>query len=683
MTDKIIRVKIDAGDSAAQINQLDKSMVGLGADADKAVSSLNSAGKTIQAFGVRLSEADIALGRFIDKNGRVHEATGQFVSGFLASGQAVKDFAAQVTAAGGVNTKLTETAKGVKDALGGTSQGLAGFGRQAGQAGIQLQQFVGQVQGGVSPLVALSQQAADLGYVLGFPLLGAVVGIAAAVGGPLISSFITAGDESDKLKDKLDDLQKKIADLDAESKKAFTQVELGKLNTEYDKQREKVDALRQEAARMNEELKNASGPAQERLAVRLTNTNQAIADGEKKLKDYSTQMDAVSKVINESLADGQNNAIDKTANLTQQLELQQIALKQGELAALLQAAAIQTGADSVENLDAKIKALIISNYELEQAQKAQKESQAALTAEINAEAAAWAKQGEQEQRNAERARRDQERIDQRLANMRLETQTMASEAALQKAVRDEVFTQEEADLAARTSARLLAATTEYQQLMELDNISNAQKIEAKIAYEEQIAAINAEYAQRGYDLEVSRQMMATETAQRIRDANLQAMSSGVSILETFLGRSNAIVKAARIAMGAYQAFSIYASSTAAAAAALAPPPLGLGPIAGAGLAASIKTAGSVSAAAVLASSVASTFSGGGGSASFGGGSIATSAPTLPTTPQAAAQVGSFEISGLSALTDELRRRDPDEQLPVAFVRRIVASLDSVQRLQGA
>jgi len=627
VTDKIIRVKIDAGDSAAQINQLDKSMIGLGTSADKTTAEINQLNQ--------------------------------------------------------INTQTTKTAQAVNQALGGTSQGLAGFGRQAGQAGIQLQQFVGQVQGGVSPLVALSQQAADLGYVLGFPLLGAVVGIAAAIGGPLISSFITAGDESDKLKDKLDDLQKKLADLDAESKKAFTQVELGKLNVEYDKQLEKIQALRQESARLTDELKNASGPAQERLATQLTAVGEATRKAEKELKTIKTTIDDTSRTINESLVDGQNNAIDKTANLTQQLELQQIALKQGELAALLQAAAIQTGADSVENLDAKIKSLIISNYELEQAQKAQKESQAALTAEINAEAAAWAKQSEQDQRNAERARRDQERIDQRLANMRLETQTMASEAALQKAVRDEAFTQEEADLAARTSARLLAATTEYQQLMELDNISNAQKIEAKIAYEEQIAAINAEYAQRGYDLEVSRQMMATETAQRIRDANLQAMSSGVSILETFLGRSNAIVKAARIAMGAYQAFSIYASSTAAAAAALAPPPLGLGPIAGAGLAASIKTAGSVSAAAVLASSVASTFSGGGGSASFGGGSIATSAPTLPTTPQAAAQVGSFEISGLSALTDELRRRDPDEQLPVAFVRRIVASLESVQRLQGA
>ena len=44
---------------------------------------------------------------------------------------------------------------------------MAGMGRGAGQAGIQIQQFVGQVQGGQSAMLALSQQGADLGIVLG------------------------------------------------------------------------------------------------------------------------------------------------------------------------------------------------------------------------------------------------------------------------------------------------------------------------------------------------------------------------------------------------------------------------------------------------------------------------------------------------------------------------------------
>jgi hypothetical protein len=599
MTDKIIRVKIDAGDSAAQINQLDKSMVGLGTAADKTTAEINQLNQ--------------------------------------------------------VNTQTTKTAQAVSQALGSTSQGLAGFGRQAGQAGIQIQQFVGQVQGGVSPLVALSQQAADLGYVLGFPLLGAVVGIAAAIGGPLISSFITAGNESDKLKGKLDELQKKLADLDPESKKAFTQVEIGKLNVVYDKQFEKVQALRQESARLTDELKNASGPAQERLAVQLTAVGEATRKAQAALEEMKKTVTETGDTINKSLVTGQNDAIDKTSNLTQQLELQQIALKQGELAALLQAAAWQTGADSVETLDAKIKGLIISNYELEQAQKAQKEAQAALTAEINAEAAAWAKQGEQDQRNAERARRDQERIDQRIANMRLETQTMASEAALQKAVRDEAFTQEEADLAAQTSARLLRATTEYQQLIELDNISKEQKKQAEIEYQEQILAINDQYAQAQLQLKQRAWMQELSAQQSAANAAVQLISAFGS--KSFQAQKNAAI-----------ATSVVNITAGVAKALNNPYPANLA------FAAQVAAEG-----AALISTIKSTNISGGGSVT----SVSSASPTLPTTPQAAPNVGAFEIAGLSDLATQLSRLDNDDVLPVAFTKRIVTSLESVQRLQGA
>lgn len=599
MTDKIIRVKIDAGDSAAQINQLDKSMVGLGTAADKTTAEINQLNQ--------------------------------------------------------VNTQTTKTAQAVSQALGSTSQGLAGFGRQAGQAGIQLQQFVGQVQGGVSPLVALSQQAADLGYVLGFPLLGAVVGIAAAIGGPLISSFITAGNESDKLKGKLDDLQKKLADLDPESKKAFTQVEIGKLNLAYDKQLEKVQALKDESARLTEQLKNASGPAQERLAVQLTAVGEATRKAQAALEEMKKTVTETGDTINKSLVTGQNDAIDKTSNLTQQLELQQIALKQGELAALLQAAAWQTGADSVETLDAKIKGLIISNYELEQAQKAQKEAQAALTTEINAESAAWNKQNEQDQRNAERARRDQERIDQRIANMRLETQTMASEAALQKAVRDEAFTQEEADLAAQTSARLLRATTEYQQLLELDNISKAQKKQAEIEYQEQILAINDQYAQAQLQLKQRAWMQELSAQQSAANAAVQLISAFGS--KSFQAQKNAAI-----------ATSVVNITAGVAKALNNPYPANLA------FAAQVAAEG-----AALISTIKSTNISGGGSVA----SVSSASPTLPTTPQSAPTVGAFEIAGLSDLATQLSRLDNDDVLPVAFTKRIVSSLESVQRLQGA
>lgn len=60
-----------------------------------------------------------------------------------------------------------------------SSSSVANFGRSAGQAGIQVQQFVGQVSGGQNAMLALSQQSADLGIVLGAPLIGVATSFAA------------------------------------------------------------------------------------------------------------------------------------------------------------------------------------------------------------------------------------------------------------------------------------------------------------------------------------------------------------------------------------------------------------------------------------------------------------------------------------------------------------------------
>jgi uncharacterized small protein (DUF1192 family) len=101
-----------------------------------------------------------------------------------------------------LGTGATQTKKAVM----GTTVAMDGFGRKAGMAGIQIQQLVGQVQGGTSAFVALSQQAADLGFVLGFPLLGAVVGIASAFAGPLIAAIMGVKEETESLTKEVDEL---------------------------------------------------------------------------------------------------------------------------------------------------------------------------------------------------------------------------------------------------------------------------------------------------------------------------------------------------------------------------------------------------------------------------------------------------------------------------------------------
>lgn len=107
-----------------------------------------------------------------------------------------------------LDTQVTKTAKAVNSSL-------SGVGRSAGQAGIQIQQFIGQVQGGQSAMLALSQQSADLGFVLGAPLLGAVVGISASIAGMLLPTLFDTTDSAETLEKVMTSLDKVITESQA------------------------------------------------------------------------------------------------------------------------------------------------------------------------------------------------------------------------------------------------------------------------------------------------------------------------------------------------------------------------------------------------------------------------------------------------------------------------------------
>ena len=83
----------------------------------------------------------------------------------------------------GFGTATTKTAAAVKT-------GMAGMSRSVGQVGIQIQQLVGQIQGGQNAMQAFAAQAADIGIVTGFALTGVVVAFAAAIGSALLPSLL-------------------------------------------------------------------------------------------------------------------------------------------------------------------------------------------------------------------------------------------------------------------------------------------------------------------------------------------------------------------------------------------------------------------------------------------------------------------------------------------------------------
>ena len=105
----------------------------------------------------------------------------------------VDQYKKEMTDAGGVTEKtqkkINTSLNKITESMRGASTGFKGLGRNAGQAGIQIQQFVGQVQGGQSVFVALSQQAADLGIVLGAPLVGVIVSLGAVLAGTLLPTL--------------------------------------------------------------------------------------------------------------------------------------------------------------------------------------------------------------------------------------------------------------------------------------------------------------------------------------------------------------------------------------------------------------------------------------------------------------------------------------------------------------
>lgn len=100
----------------------------------------------------------------------------------------------------GLDTQVSKTAKEVNKATSGMK---ANF----GQAGIQVQQFVGQIQGGQSAMLALSQQAADIGIVLGAPMVGVVVALAASFAGMLLPSLFDSADAIEELEKATENLQ--------------------------------------------------------------------------------------------------------------------------------------------------------------------------------------------------------------------------------------------------------------------------------------------------------------------------------------------------------------------------------------------------------------------------------------------------------------------------------------------
>lgn len=182
-----------------------------------------------------------------------------------------------------LDAQTTKTASGVK-------KGISGMGRSAGQAGIQLQQFVGQIQGGQNAMLALSQQSADLGFVLGAPLVGAVVGISASLIGLLVPSLADSTTEAKKLEKAIEALDKMTYEASDGTLKLSESIA-------------KLAGKSKEAAKVE-------------LALGIVEAKQAILTATKEISEASTEWESFFSMSGVSNATGELKNLESAAKRT-------------------------------------------------------------------------------------------------------------------------------------------------------------------------------------------------------------------------------------------------------------------------------------------------------------------------------------------------------------------------------
>lgn len=264
---------------------VDTAQLAVAVDTSEVTAATANLNKMSSASGV----AEKSLTLFKDSTGRVRNELGQFVKAADIAGKEVLDL--QQAAERGIPSAMraagTSTSKTTRD--------LGGFGRQAGQASIQVQQLVGQVQGGVNPMVALSQQAADLGIVLGFPLLGAVSGITAAFAGPFISSLLGAEDATDRVKEAVMSLRDELTKpTEAQTIKA--------LEEETEALQKSLGDLRSPIRDIRNEARDAIGEITGADIGFLTGTRDATDAARERIRQNAILIEQQQESIQESLS---------------------------------------------------------------------------------------------------------------------------------------------------------------------------------------------------------------------------------------------------------------------------------------------------------------------------------------------------------------------------------------------
>ncbi|UQY45307.1 phage tail protein [Mixta hanseatica] len=143
-------------------------------------------------------EVDMELAPLIQGSQSANRAIGQLEGVADRAGKTFK----------GLDTQLTSTAKAVNDASNSSGRFKTSF----QQAGYQIQDFIVQVQGGQSALVAFSQQGSQLAGAFGpgGAVLGAVIALGSVLAGVLMTALGSSSNKMKELQEAAEELNKVV-----------------------------------------------------------------------------------------------------------------------------------------------------------------------------------------------------------------------------------------------------------------------------------------------------------------------------------------------------------------------------------------------------------------------------------------------------------------------------------------
>lgn len=452
----------------------------------------------------------------------------------------------QGSAMGKVETeysRLVAQSNAANAAMSRSSGAMAAVSRNAGMAGIQIQQFVGQIQGGQSAMLALSQQGADLGFVLGAPLAGAIIGIGASLTSFLIPALMGATSDVEELRERIeylgDTAEKTVIQikfLAQENEKAVN--ELSKSNEGLAESllsaREELEKLTSAGTGLDTgdfAVPRSAEENQRRYAERIDETRKRINE---LTAEIDTNNQEIIKLNTETtkLGDASEEVSQKSLNLTTSLQAQIIALQGGAQAAEVYAAtqnAIQQGTESL--LPKQIE-LINQKYELKRAQEAAAES---------------AKLEIEQQKAYESV------LDQIIAK---EKQRQAAEAAAEANRINQLQSVASGTIGLTD---LQAIEQQYQSEQDLLKQAQAEGIQSKISYEERLTQLQQEYSEKRNQIITAEQNTAVKFISDGTSASLSAFASTLGNLASIASQGGE---------ESFQAYKNLASAQAAISATL-------------------------------------------------------------------------------------------------------------------